>query len=96
MRLGNCSYTRASLSIVTIGAAMLMLLSTSTEAANGSVNYTYDALGRVVTASYDTGACITYKYDANGNRTAQTILVTTSTATGVWGCFNWGGAKWGP
>jgi hypothetical protein len=29
-------------------------------AANGSVAYTYDALGRVTTASYDTGVCIIY------------------------------------
>jgi YD repeat-containing protein len=63
--------------------------------ANGSVSYTYDALGRITSASYDTGVCITYKYDANGNRISETILVTVSTATGTWGCFNWGGAKWG-
>jgi hypothetical protein len=29
-------------------------------AVNGSVIYTYDALGRVSTASYDTGVCIIY------------------------------------
>lgn len=67
-------------------------------AANGSVAYTYDALGRVTTASYDTGVCIIYTYDANGNRLSETINVTAAGATGVWGCFNWnasGGAKWG-
>jgi YD repeat-containing protein len=66
---------------------------------NGSVAYTYDALGRVTTASYDTGVCIVYKYDANGNRLSEIINVTAAGATGVWGCFNWnmsGGAKWGP
>jgi uncharacterized protein RhaS with RHS repeats len=66
---------------------------------NGSVAYTYDALGRVTTASYDTGVCIVYKYDANGNRLSETINVTAAGATGVWGCFNWnntGSAKWGP
>jgi YD repeat-containing protein len=68
-------------------------------AANGSVAYTYDALGRVTTASYDTGVCILYSYDPNGNRLSEAINVTTAGATGVWGCFNWnasGGAKWGP
>ncbi|WP_271528604.1 RHS repeat domain-containing protein [Bradyrhizobium sp. CCBAU 25338] len=68
------------------------------QAANGSVAYTYDALGRVTTASYDTGVCIIYTYDANGNRLSETINVTAAGATGVWGCFNWnasGGAKWG-
>lgn len=68
-------------------------------AANGSVAYTYDALGRVTTASYDTGVCILYSYDPNGNRLSETINVTTAGTTGVWGCFNWnasGGALWGP
>ncbi|MCK1405409.1 RHS repeat domain-containing protein [Bradyrhizobium sp. 76] len=68
------------------------------EAANGSVAYTYDALGRVTTASYDTGVCIVYAYDPNGNRLSETINVTATGAAGVWGCFNWnasGGAKWG-
>ena len=73
--------------------------STLAHAANGSVAYTYDALGRVTTASYDTGVCLIYSYDPNGNRLSETINVTTSGTTGVWGCFNWnasGGALWGP
>lgn len=48
-------------------------------AANGSVVYTYDALGRVLTASYDTGVIVIYTYDANGNRTQQVINVNTAT-----------------
>lgn len=70
--------------------------SDSALAANGSVVYTYDALGRMITASYDTGVCIAYSYDANGNRLSEKILVTSPTSTGVWGCFNWENAKWGP
>ncbi len=72
---------------------------TPAHAANGSVAYTYDPLGRVTTASYDTGVCIIYTYDPNGNRLSEAIKVTAAGATGVWGCFNWnesGGAKWGP
>ena len=65
-------------------------------AANGSVAYSYDALGRITTASYDTGVCVIYSYDANGNRLSQTISVTTSGSVAVWGCFNWDGAVWGP
>jgi len=55
--------------------------STSALAANGSVTYTYDALGRVASASYDTGVIVIYTYDANGNRTQQVINVNTATLT---------------
>ena len=61
-------------------------------AANGSVVYTYDALGRLATASYDTGVIVIYTYDSNGNRLSQTINVNT--AAGTWGSFNWGSAQW--
>jgi len=71
------------------------LHSTGAFAVNGSVVYTYDALGRIATASYDTGVCISYTYDPNGNRTSQKILVTSASSTGVWGCFNWNNARWG-
>jgi YD repeat-containing protein len=65
-------------------------------AANGSVAYTYDALGRVITVSYDTGVCLIYSYDPNGNRTSQVVNVNVngSGSPSVWGCFNWGQAPW--
>jgi YD repeat-containing protein len=40
----------------------------------GTVTYTYDVLGRLITATYSTGVVITYSYDATGNRTS---VVTT-------------------
>ncbi|AOI73764.1 MULTISPECIES: RHS repeat domain-containing protein [Burkholderia cepacia complex] len=43
--------------------------------AASSVDYTYDALGRVVKAVYSDGTktmTVTYNYDATGNRTAVT------------------------
>jgi YD repeat-containing protein len=46
-------------------------------AANGSATYTYDALGRVSTVSYDSNVIVIYTYDANGNRTSQVINVNT-------------------
>jgi len=64
--------------------AILLLLSlidgqmSRAGAANGAVTYTYDALGRVLSASYDTGVIVIYAYDANGNRTQQTINVNTA------------------
>jgi hypothetical protein len=77
-------------------AVLEMLPVKASLAANGSVAYTYDALGRVSTVSYDTGVCVIYSYDANGNRTSQTVLVIGSGGVGVWGCFNWGQKNWGP
>lgn len=82
----------ASLLAAAVGGG---LASTVAFAVNGSVVYTYDALGRIATASYDTGVCISYTYDPNGNRTSQKILVTSASSTGVWGCFNWNNARWG-
>jgi YD repeat-containing protein len=76
--------------------ASAMFASTMLYAANGSVGYSYDALGRITAANYDTGVCVVYSYDANGNRLSQTINVTTSGSVGVWGCFDWDGGVWGP
>jgi hypothetical protein len=88
------------LSKLLIGAILVVsaCIASQSNAANGSVAYTYDALGRIATVSYDTGVCIIYTYDPNGNRLSQTISVTSAGATAVWGCFAWnssGGAVWG-
>ena len=78
--------------VVALVVAVLSCHSTPANSANGSVVYTYDALGRISTASYDTGVIIIYTYDANGNRTSQVINVNSG--TGNWGSFNWGAARW--
>ena len=75
------------------------LVAGSAFAANGSVVYTYDALGRITTASYDTGVIVIYTYDANGNRLTQVINVNsgnlTWTSTGTPCTSNcWGAALW--
>ena len=69
--------------VILILAVALVLPPTSkvADAANGGVVYTYDALGRVTSASYDTGVIIIYTYDANGNRLSQVINVNTTTIT---------------
>jgi YD repeat-containing protein len=92
-------HRRKTLPLWILVSAVAAGTATLAHAVNGSVAYTYDALGRVTTASYDTGVCIVYSYDPNGNRLSETIKVSASGATGVWGCFNWnvsGGQKWGP
>lgn len=82
--------------VCAVAAAAAAGAFTLAHAATGSVTYSYDALGRVTSANYDTNVCILYSYDANGNRLTETINVTTAGTTGVWGCFNWNsGAKWG-
>jgi YD repeat-containing protein len=48
----------------------------STPASAGTIDYTYDALGRVVRVVYVNGGSkttITYSYDAAGNRTAKVV-----------------------
>jgi YD repeat-containing protein len=77
---------------VVVLAALSLFQVTPAPAANGSVVYTYDALGRIATASYDTGVIIIYTYDANGNRISQVINVNSS--VGSWGSFTWGAAVW--
>jgi YD repeat-containing protein len=69
---------------LTAGACMAFLFGFSSiadpaQAANGGVVYTYDALGRVTSASYDTNVIVYYTYDANGNRTAQVVNVNSAT-----------------
>jgi YD repeat-containing protein len=73
------SRVASAITLATILTAATTL--SSAIAANGSVVYTYDALGRVSTANYDTGVIIIYSYDANGNRTQQVINVNTATLT---------------
>lgn len=68
-------------------------------AGNGSAIYTYDALGRILTMTYDTGVIVIYTYDANGNRTQQ--IINVNSATLVWTATHnpctsncWGSALW--
>jgi len=59
-------YRKAWLLWTAVGAlcaASAIGVLTLAHAATGSVAYTYDPLGRITTASYDTGVCILYSYD---------------------------------
>jgi hypothetical protein len=49
-------------------AIALALASASEPARAETVQYTYDALGRMVTVTYSSGAVVTYTYDDAGNR----------------------------
>ena len=82
-----------------------LFISTQSQAMNGSVTYTYDALGRVLSASYDTGVIVLYTYDPNGNRTQQVVNVnsaqlcwdtTTSCPATPTGIATWDQGLWAP
>jgi YD repeat-containing protein len=72
-------------------AALVLSAFLITDASGSGVTYTYDLPGRVTTALYDSGLCVAYSYDANGNRTAQTNGTPGAPAwgSGTWGCFSW-------
>ncbi|KAA0695641.1 hypothetical protein DTW90_21940 [Neorhizobium sp. P12A] len=78
---------------IPVAAATLLSWAVPT-IANDNVAYGYDSDGRLVTALYDTGVCVAYTYDANGNRTSQTPL--TASADPTWGSTTWGCLRWAP
>ena len=62
---------RSVLRVLVVSAFMLFGQQTFA----GSVNYTYDTLGRLATLVYSNGVTtttVTYTYDAAGNRTSVT------------------------
>jgi YD repeat-containing protein len=46
------------------------------------VSYTYDELGRIISATYPDGKKISYYYDATGNRTQQVVSANTAPVAG--------------
>lgn len=62
--------------------------------ADNSVAYGYDEVGRLRSALYDNGLCITYSYDAVGNRISQTNTLNGDPIQAVWGVGSWGCFKW--
>jgi hypothetical protein len=88
LRLGFAAFA-AALAAATFGA---LTVSAPAWATPANTTYTYDAAGRIVSASYISGSTvyiISYSYDAAGNRTF-TVVSTAS----VWGSFLWGSGKW--
>jgi YD repeat-containing protein len=86
--------SRITVVLVALALAVIAAVPAANRLEAASVAYTYDDLGRVRSARYDNGVCIAYAYDANGNRTSQTITSTGAPTTptwgsGVFGCFYW-------
>lgn len=76
------------------GAALATFAWLADDATGATASFSYDDVGRVTSARYDNGICVVYAYDANGNRTSQTITsggapTTPTWGTGVYGCFLW-------
>jgi YD repeat-containing protein len=66
------------MSIKSFFLTFIILLAFATASSHASgITYTYDALGRVLTATYDNGTVIFYNYDAAGNRTTQGVTCGT-------------------
>ena len=66
------STTSTFLATATLAASLLLA---SGAQAQSFVIYTYDALGRVIAATYGNGTTTTYTYDPTDNRTAQTTAL---------------------
>ena len=47
-----------------------------------STTYTYDPLGRVISATYPNGSAVAYAYDGAGNRTQVSNMAITTAALG--------------
>ncbi len=62
-------------------------------AAEASTSYLYDPTGRLTTVIYDNGVCVTYSYDADGNRTSSKVAtnaaISLTWGAGLWGCTTW-------
>jgi YD repeat-containing protein len=76
------------------GTALAAFAWLAADATGATASFSYDDVGRVSSVSYDNGTCVVYTYDANGNRTSQTITsagppITPTWGTGVYGCFFW-------
>src|SRR5262245_40126325 len=55
---------------IALALALFAVLNVRADAASCFV---YDALGRIVEATYENGTKFTYSYDANGNRTTSSV-----------------------
>jgi YD repeat-containing protein len=72
---------------------ILILISEGCPVAEATINYSYDRLGRLTSAAYENGVCLTYSYDANGNRTVISSIIAPvgppTWGAAPFGCFNW-------
>jgi len=64
-------------------ACMACLIAAGGAAGAGTITYTYDVFGQLVSAASSTGDDVTYTYDAAGNRTALTIPVINQAPVAV-------------
>ena len=69
---------KVGVTLAALVTGLLLVLSATPAAAQETVTYGYDALGRVAWVSYGNGQTTRYDYDAAGNR----LVVQTATGTG--------------
>lgn len=72
---------------------IFIFLSEGCLVAEATISYSYDRLGRLTSAAYENGVCLTYSYDANGNRTVISSIIAPvgppTWGAAPFGCFNW-------
>ncbi|MBU3890984.1 RHS repeat domain-containing protein [Methylosinus sp. KRF6] len=72
---------------------VFIFLSEGCLVAEAMIIYSYDRLGRLTSAAYENGVCLTYSYDANGNRTVISSIIAPvgppTWGAAPFGCFNW-------
>ena len=73
--------------LVRVAMIVILLALTAVPSHASGITYTYDALGRVITLTYDNGTQITYAYDAAGNRTSQVVGGTRVVVVNLGGMF---------
>jgi YD repeat-containing protein len=60
----------------------------------GSAAFSYDAAGRLASAAYPTGVCVSYSYDANGNQITRSVITAVAAGSLVWDTGRWNCALW--
>jgi len=70
---------------------LLLMLSVGPTCA-GTINYTYDIMGRMIQAAYGDGTVVEYTYDKMGNREQKVVFRTISGPGGSGPVMLWSGA----
>lgn len=83
----------ARICVQLIVSAIIMAAGTNTKADTKTMQYGYDANGRLTTSLPDDTNCTIWSYDQNGNRISQQTVTADQTPP-LWGQASWGAVSW--